>query len=389
MLRPDDVRTRFRETFGRDATGLASAPGRVNLIGEHTDYNDGFVLPIAIERRIFAAFAPREDRQLHLATTFDHDNRVTVDISQQLVPVDVAWANYPLGVAGGLIDAGVALPGCELLFGSNVPVGSGLSSSAALEVATAMALLAAAGAMLEDRDLALLCQKAENTFAGAPCGIMDQSIAVMGKPGQALLLDCRNGSTRLVPFDDPRGVLLVVDTEVEHSIGGGEYGRRRATCEVAARAMGIDALRDATEQQVQAALADGTLDDLQARRARHVTTEIARTLQAVDALEAGGLAEFGRLMFASHESLRDDYEVSCSELDEVVASARRCDGVYGARMTGGGFGGCAIVLVEADCVEDVTKRIQADFEKLFGRRPPVFSTRPAEGAMVCSSAVQW
>lgn len=379
---PDDVRAGFRQVFGREATALAGAPGRVNLIGEHTDYNDGFVLPIAIERRTFAAFAPREDRQLHLATTFDPDSRVTADLTRSIVPGEVAWANYPLGVAAGLIDAGVDLPGCEVLLGSNVPVGSGLSSSAALEVATATALLAAAGATLEDRDLALLCQKAENVFAGAPCGIMDQSIAVMGRPGQALLLDCRDGSARLVPFDDPGAVLLVVDTQVQHSIGGGEYGKRRATCEAAAAAMNLDALRDATVEQVQAAEADGTLDALQARRARHVTTEIARTLQAVEVLEAGDLREFGRLMFASHASLRDDYEVSCSELDEVVASAGQADGVYGARMTGGGFGGCAIVLAEADTAPAVTQRIQNDFRELFGRVPPVFATRPAEGAKV-------
>jgi galactokinase len=276
----------------------------------------------------------------------------------------------------------VPLCGADVLFDSDVPLGGGLSSSASLEVATAMALLEACGAggTIEQRELALICQQAEHKFAGAPCGIMDQSIAIMGQAGCALLLDCRDGSTKQVPFDDPGVVLLVADTQVKHDIGEGGYPLRRRQCHEAAAKLGVKALRDVTPQQAQAAIDKGAISGDLAKRVRHVVGEIARTLAAVKAMERGDFAAFGQLMFQSHTALRDDFEVSCEELDAIVDAASRCAGVFGARMTGGGFGGCAIVLVKADQASKTTTAIQDAFGKKYGRRCPIFETTAADGA---------
>jgi len=366
----------FEEIFGRAAEGVTRSPGRVNLIGEHTDYNDGFVLPIAIDPHVEACWAARAGRAVRFHSV-QMGETLSADLDEELAPVAGSWGNYPIGVVKELRDAGVALAGADVLFDSTIPVGGGLSSSAALEVATALALMAAAGTprAVDGRELALLCQRAENHFAGAPCGIMDQSIVAMGRAGQAMLLDCRDGSIRHVPFDDPRTVLLVADTQVKHDIGEGGYPLRRRQCHEAAGKLGVPALRDATAEQVEAGL-DGDLR----KRARHVVTEIARTLQAVDALAAGDHARFGELMFASHGSLRDDFEVSCEELDAIVDAARAQPGVYGARMTGGGFGGCAILLVRSDAAGAVSEAVASAFESRFGRRCPVLATAAAAGA---------
>jgi galactokinase len=378
----DELKKAFESAFGRPPAGVVRAPGRVNLIGEHTDYNDGFVLPIAIERETLAAWAPRDDRTITFRSQ-QADGDATVDLDGEIAPGEPKWANYCTGVAAGLRGHGVALIGCDVLLASDVPVGGGLSSSASLEVATAMALLAAAGGeSVAPRELALICQKSEHDFAGAPCGIMDQSIAIMGQAGRALLLDCRSGETRQIPFDDPEIVLLVADTQVKHEISDGGYAARRSQCESAAAKLGLEALRDADAARIEAARADGTLAGKELMRARHVVGEIARALGGVAALEAGDYAKFGELMYGSHAALRDDYEVSCEELDAIVELARACDGVFGARMTGGGFGGCAIVLAAASEAERIAEAVALGFDAKFGRRCPVFATRAAAGASV-------
>ncbi|MCE5325784.1 MAG: galactokinase [Planctomycetaceae bacterium] len=374
----------FEERYGRAPAGIVRAPGRVNLIGEHTDYNDGFVLPIAINRSTLAAWAPREGSTIRMASA-QSDRPAVVDLAT-VSKGEPAWANYPRGVIAGLLGAGVKLGGADLFFDSDVPLGGGLSSSASLEVATALALLTAAGAKMDDRTLALLCQKAEHDFAGTPCGIMDQSIAIMGRAGHALLLDCRSGAVEQVPFDDPTKVLLVADTQVKHELSDGGYAARRDQCYAAAAMLGVKMLRDVTPAQIEKAAAAGTLQGKELRRARHAVGEIARTVEAVAALKAGDYSTFGKLMYASHESLAGDYDVSCEELDAIVASAAKCSGVYGARMTGGGFGGCAIILADAAAADAVCKKVADDFERQFTRRCPIFATHACTGAETVARA---
>jgi len=379
----ESLRARFKSLFKKPPAGCARAPGRVNLIGGHTDYNEGFVLPIAIERRTLAAFGPREDRRVRFVSA-QADGAAEIDLDGEIVPGEPAWANYCKGVAAGLRERGLALLGAEVLIDSDVPLGGGLSSSAALEVATAFALLAVAGKVgqVPDRELVLLCQRAEHDFAGAPCGILDQSIVIMGRAGMAMLLDCRSGEIRQVPFNDPGVVVLVADTQVKHDISDGGYAARREQCFAAAKKLGVRALRDVDASAVARAAENGTLAGKELMRARHVVGENARTLEAAEALSAGDFVRVGELMCASHTSLRNDYEVSCQELDAVVELAGACDEVYGARMTGGGFGGCAIALVQADCAEDVARLVQAGFAERFGRPCPIFTTRAVAGAEV-------
>jgi galactokinase len=391
----EQLKSAFAACFGVKPAGVVRAPGRVNLIGEHTDYNDGFVLPIAIERQTLAAWSPRPDTRVLLRSAQAPGQDAELDLAGEIRPGKPKWANYCRGVAAGLKAHGLTLTGCNVLFESDVPIGGGLSSSASLEVATAMALLAAAGAAapagagaaqrgakIAPRELALICQKAEHDFAGAPCGIMDQTIAILGQPGRALLLDCRSGETRQIPFDDPKVVLLVADTEVKHAINDGDYAARRDQCRAAAAKLQAPTLRDVDQARLDQAGRDGVLSGKELMRARHVVGEISRTLRAVEALAAGDYAAFGRLMYGSHESLRDDYEVSCEELDAVVELARPLAGVYGARMTGGGFGGCAIVLARAGRAKAIADAVAAGFGARFGRRCPIFATRAAQGASV-------
>jgi len=379
MLDMQSLRGRFADTFGRPAAGAAAAPGRVNLIGEHTDYNDGFVLPIAIERRTVALFAPHDDTLIRLVSLQD-DREATVELNEPISPGEPSWVNYCRGVIAGLLAAGQAVGGTDILLDSTVPIGGGLSSSASLEVVAALAVLGGGKGSLTDGELAKICQTAEHEFAGTPCGIMDQSIAIMARPGRALLLDCRSGETRHIPFDDPHLVLLVADTQVKHDLTDGGYAARRRQCYDAAAKLGAKMLRDVDAAAVAAAGADGTLAGKELMRARHVVGEITRTLDAVVALEGGDHRRFGELMYASHASLRDDYEVSCEELDAVVELASRQAGVYGARMTGGGFGGCAIVLAEADQADAVIDAVATGFDERFGRRCPIFATHAAGGA---------
>jgi len=369
----------FRDAFEREPR-LFRAPGRVNLIGEHTDYNEGFVLPAAIELSTYVAIAPRDDLRLRASSRrFDQ----ALDCHLHDLPERVGdWRDYPVGVARALLDAGHALRGADMLIDSDLPMGAGLSASAALEVVVGLALSAVAGVVLDRTKLALLCQRAENEFVGAQCGVMDQFISCRGIEGAALLLDCRSLEAKAVAIG-PAARLVVCDTMVRHRIVGGEYNSRRRECERAVELLKvafpqIAALRDFEERQLDGHAS--LLPPLLLRRARHVVSENARTLRAAAALQAGDLALCGQLMNASHESLRVDYEVSCQELDVMVEAARKAPGVYGARMMGGGFGGCTINLVEGDCANAFMASVEAAYRDATGVTPNVFCCAPASGA---------
>jgi galactokinase len=379
----------FEQVYGRPARWVAAAPGRVNVIGEHTDYNDGFVLPMAIERYTVIAAAPSEGRsgnvQLHSTA---QNSAPPIDLSQALKPAAKGtWWNYPLGVIAGFIRQGARPGGFDALIHSTVPLGGGLSSSAALEVSTATLLEMMTGKELGPVDKALLCQKAEHEFAGMPCGIMDQFISVLGRKDHLLLLDCRSRRPDLVPMRDASVALLIANTNVKHELTGGEYAQRRAQCEQAAKALAVPSLRDATAQRLEQTRA--RMDETVFRRARHVISEIERTVHAAEGVRASNWTTVGQLMYASHASLRDDYEVSCTELDAIVGIAARIGtqgGVFGCRMTGGGFGGCAVALVRADAVDSISATIASEYETAIRIKPTLFVSRPAAGAMILGSA---
>ena len=369
----------FRDAFKREPR-LFRAPGRVNLIGEHTDYNEGFVLPAAIDLSTYVAIAPREDLRLR-ARSRHFDQALDCDL-HDLPSRGGDWRDYLVGVVRALLDAGHVLRGADMLIDGDLPMGAGLSASAALEVVVGLALSDIAGVTLDRTEFALLCQRAENAFVGAQCGVMDQFISCRGIEGAALLLDCRSLEAKAVAID-PAARLIVCDTMVRHRIAGGDYNARRRECERAVELLKvalpqIAALRDLDERQ----LADhaSLLPPVLLRRARHVVCENARTLRAAAALQAGDLALCGRLMNASHESLRDDYEVSCKELDVMVEAARTAPGVYGARMMGGGFGGCTINLVESDCAVAFMTSVGPAYRDATGVTPNIFCCAPASGA---------
>jgi galactokinase len=375
----------FTQTYGRAPRWIAAAPGRVNVIGEHTDYNDGFVFPMAIDRYTLIAAAPALDdaSTIQLRSTVEK-TPVRIDPSQPMKPEKKGtWSNYPLGVIAGFVERRIKLPGFDALIHSTVPLGGGLSSSAALEVSTATLLEVITGQKLDPVEKALLCQKAEHEYAGMPCGIMDQFISVMGRKDHILLLDCRSRKTELVPMTDNSLELLITNTNVKHELTGGEYAKRRAQCEEAARVIGVASLRDANPEQLDQARAK--MDPVVYRRGRHVISEIERTIHAAAGVRASNWPTVGQLMYASHASLRDDYEVSCAELDTVVDIAREIGavgGVFGCRMTGGGFGGCTVALVQADKVKAISSRIEEHYEKRTKIRPTLFVSRPAAGATV-------
>ena len=375
----------FEQAYGRPPRWIAAAPGRVNLIGEHTDYNDGFVFPMAIERYTFvAADRPRTNTgNIHLCSTHGDDPAV-LDSTRPLAPFPKGnWANYPAGVIAGFIAHGSNPGGFDALVHSTVPLGGGLSSSAALEVATATLLEIITGRKLDPVEKALLCQKAEHDYAGMPCGIMDQFISVMGKENQVLLLDCRSRQPQLVPLSDPSVAVLIINTNVKHELTGSEYPTRRKQCETAARALGVPSLRDATADGLEQA--QNKMDEVVFRRARHVIGEIERTLHAAEGVRASNWPTVGQLMYASHRSLRDDYEVSCKELDAIVEIGESIGlkgGMIGCRMTGGGFGGCAVALVKTDAVEAIRNEIAAAYKQKTGIEATMFVSRPAAGATV-------
>src|SRR5580658_205970 len=338
----------FEKSFGRPPQWIAAAPGRVNVIGEHTDYNDGFVLPMAIERyAIMAADAAAAPGMISVYDTHFKES-AAIDVSAPVTKGEPKWSNYIRGVLAGFQQRGVKIPALDVAFMSTVPLGGGLSSSAALEVCTAT-LMEAVTKKIDPVEKALLAQTAEHEFAGVPCGIMDQFISALGHEGHLLLLDCRTRKTELVPMSDPSVELLVVNTNVKHELGSGEYAKRRAECEQAAKILGVKSLRDATADQLEQA--KGKMSEVVFRRARHVIGEIERTVHAAEGIRHSNWPTVGQLMYASHQALRDDYEVSCKELDVVVDIAEEIGargGVYGCRMTGGGFGGCCVALVKAN-----------------------------------------
>ncbi len=375
---------RFAERFGRRPRWIASAPGRVNLIGEHVDYNGGFVLPMAIERfTLIAADEPAgRTAEVRLASADLHEETVFT-LDSKLTPGKPAWANYVRGVVAGCIQRGLSVPGFDAVISSNVPIGGGLSSSAALEVAVATLVEAMVGQTIDPTAKALLCQMAEHEFAGVPCGIMDQFIAVGAKQGYAMLLDCRSMQSELVPFADPAVTVLIINSQVRHSLAAGEYAKRRAECHAAAEKLRVAALRDVTIDDLNQRR--DVLDPTVYRRARHVVGEIERTKAAARAIGHDDWPAVGAAMYASHESLRDDYEVSCDELNLLVDLAAELgpeQGVIGSRMTGGGFGGCTVSLVRTGTVEDVSRSIGESYRQRTGIEATMFATRPAGGARI-------
>ena len=368
----------LRERAGREAVTAWAAPGRVNLIGEHTDYNDGFVLPVAIDRTVVVAAAPRGDGRL-CAWSLQQDGELAIDLAA-IAPGKVSgWGAYLAGVAWALGQEGVPVPGADLAVHSDLPPGAGLSSSAALACAAAAALAELAGAALPAMALARAARRAEVEVVGMPCGVMDQTIAMLGRPGHALFLDTRTLQAQHVPLDLARSGLrlLVIDTRAPHRLVEGAYAERRAACHEAARLLGVPALRDA---DLAAVLAAGErLGPTRTRRARHVVTENARVLEAVAILAAGAPERLGPLLAASHASLRDDFEVSCPELDTAVEAATAA-GAAGARMTGAGFGGSALALVPEGRVTAVTAAVRAAFREAGFADPAVLPVEVAGGA---------
>jgi galactokinase len=368
----------FRERTGRDPEGAWAAPGRVNLIGEHTDYNDGFVLPAAIDRLVLVAAGRRAGGRLRL-WSLQAEPPADLELAG-IGPGKVGgWAAYPAGVAWALGQAGVELGGVDLVVDGDVPAGSGLSSSAALECATAIALADLGGADLDRAALAGLARRAENEVVGVPSGVMDQMVSMLGRAGHALFLDTRSLGAEQVPLPlEAAGLcLVVIDTRAGHRLVDGAYADRRAACQAAAAVLGVPALRDATPAQVEAAA--GALGDPGLRRARHVVTENARVLAAVERLRAGDLDRLGPLLAASHASLRDDYEVSSPELDTAVEAAVAA-GAVGARMTGAGFGGSAIALVETALAGRVADQARDAFAAAGFGPPQVTAVVPSDGA---------
>jgi galactokinase len=377
------IAVEFQKKYGRQARWIVAAPGRVNVIGEHTDYNDGFVLPMAIERyAIMAADAATAPGKVSVYDT-QFKESATIDISVPVTKGQPKWSNYIRGVLAGFQNRGQKIPALDVAFMSTVPLGGGLSSSAALEVCTATLIEAATGREIDPIEKSLLAQKAEHEFAGVPCGIMDQFVSVLGRKDHLLLLDCRTHKTELVPMNDPSVALLIVNTNAKHEHSNGEYARRRAECEQAAKILGVASLRDATADQLEHA--KGRMSDVVYRRTRHVIGEIERTVHAAEGIRASNWPGVGNLMYASHASLRDDYEVSCKELDAVVEIAGDIGykgGVYGCRMTGGGFGGCAVALMRTESVEAISQKVAADYKMKTGIEATIFVSRPAAGATV-------
>lgn len=379
-VRANELAARFTREFGGVPDGVWQAPGRVNLIGEHTDYNEGFVLPFAIDRTARVAVGVRTDSTVRLLSTYGDQGIATTPLDELQPGSAKGWTKYPLGVMWALRERGIDVPGVDLLLDSNVPLGAGLSSSHAIECAVITALNEVTGAGLSAQDMVLATQRAENYFVGAPTGIMDQSASLRGSEGHAVFLDCRDQNVSLVPFEtEPAGlVLLVIDTKVSHSHADGGYASRRASCELGAEVLGVKALRDV--QVGDLAEASGLLDEVTFRRVRHVVTENDRVLQTVEVLGDKGPAAIGHLLDASHASMRDDFEISCPELDLAV-DASRSSGAIGARMTGGGFGGAAIALTPVAEEEKVRAAVVRAFAQAGFTAPDIFTVSPAAGAM--------
>jgi galactokinase len=386
MTRMSNIAERFRSRFD-GVSRVFRAPGRVNLIGEHTDYNDGFAMPAAIEFYCWVAIGPRQDRKLSVySEEFSASAEVDLD-SGSIVPTK-SWSDYPIGVALELEKAGFPVRGANLFIESEVPMGAGLSSSAAIEVATALGIAEHSGASPDRLQLARLCRRAENEFVGARVGIMDQFVSLHGQKDHALLLDCRSLTFESLAIPD--SVKLVIsNTMVKHELASSEYNRRRADCEEAVRRLatvlpGIRALRDVRLEQLEKHR--GLLSEVIYKRALHIVTENARVLDSAQALRAGDIERFGKRMAESHRSLRDLYEVSCRELDLMVDLAYQQKGVFGARMTGGGFGGATINLVNARHAGEFKEKLAKAYQKETGLVPQIYICKPAEGASAVAAS---
>jgi len=382
---PGSARTvaeRFLAVYGTSPSGLFRAPGRVNLIGEHTDYNDGFVMPVAIDFSCYSAIRSRSDRTLSVYSQQFQEN-IEFNLDRLVGPSKKHWSDYVRGVAAVLRDEGYPLKGADLLIDGQVPIGSGLSSSASIEVSSALALTSLGGITVPLGTLARLCQRAENEYTGARCGIMDQFVSCFGRQDQALLLDCRSLEMTYLALP-PNVCLVICNTMVRHELAAGEYNERRASCERSIEAIrkflpNIRALRDLTLEDLEKY--GSLLSEIDFRRCRHVITENARVIDAKEALGHVDLARFGQLMYQSHNSLNHDYEVSCRELNLMVSLARNLPGVYGARMTGGGFGGCTINLVEREAVTEFQTSVAHEYEKLTDLSPQISASSAAGGAV--------
>ena len=366
--------------FEAKATTTAAAPGRVNLIGEHIDYCDGFVMPFAIDRYIVISGCANGTSQARIATALGEEI-ATFDLSAPLEEGSPKWSNYIRGVVHGFQNRGHSIPGFDAYILSSVPGGAGLSSSAALECATATFLEGLLDTRLQTREKALLCQKAEHDFAHVPCGIMDQYASAFGKPNRLILIDCRSGEPELVPFENPDLTVLISNTMVHHELSDGGYAARRKHTEEGLAILGKASWRDVTAADVQANW--DQLGEPINRRSRHVVGEISRTIAAAAALARNDFETLGPLMAASHDSLRDDFEVSCKELDIMVDIARkigRNGGVIGARMTGGGFGGSTVTLCESRLATEIAATLASEYEAATGIKPQIFASRPSQGA---------
>jgi len=381
--RIDLLRQAFARSFGdASKTLIAQAPGRVNIIGEHTDYNDGYVLPIAIDRSVLVAFRPNNTRTVNIWSV-NYAQSASFNLDDPAGGPDEQWARYPFGVARILQEEGHPVPGIDAAVEGNVPLGGGLSSSAAIEVAFALAWCEAGHLDIDRLTLAKLCRKAENTYAGVNCGIMDQYVALFAEKDSAIFLDCRSLKHQVVPFRTDAVKLVVSDTGVRHSLAASEYNIRRQQCEEGARFFrqhldGIKNLRDLTPDDVLTF--GGELPSPLFERCRHVVTENARTMAAAKALRQKNMYQLGVLMTASHQSLKSDYEVSCKELDTMVGIAEELKGVFGSRMTGGGFGGCAITLVAAEHVRNFCDQLAGRYEAATGISPKMYIVSAETGA---------
>lgn len=376
----DTIRELFRRRFDI-APRIFRAPGRINLIGEHTDYNDGFVLPAAIDLQTVVACSPRNDRRLYVWAVDVMEN-AAFSLDDPAPPPSASWRSYVEGTLRTIDSLARLEKGANIILSSNVPIGAGMSSSAALEVSIGFAIASVNGLKLGELELAKAGQSAEHNFVGTRSGLMDQYASVFGKQGRALLLDCRSLTSTEIVLDHSEFDIAVCDSGVSHELASSEYNRRRDECEASVDVLrtkypNIVNLRDVTLTDLDAA--SGMLSDIQRRRAAHVISENARTISGAEALQQGDLRRFGELMFGSHESLRSDFEVSCRELDVLVESARKVEGVFGSRMMGGGFGGSTISILEKGAISDFRDSVASHYQKLFGREPNIYEVRSANG----------
>ena len=378
------VSTGFSQCFGPRADFVVRSPGRVNLIGDHTDYTGGLVLPMAIDRALLVAGRITDGPAIEVHSAH-FDQRMRIGLDEVTSSPAEPWSRYVVGVIALLKERGIRLRGAQLLVGGDLPPGAGLASSAALEVGIATAMLRAADEKLSPVALATLCRQAEQEYAGSPCGIMDQLCCTSARAGHALLIDCRSMVMEQIPLTLDDAAMVLIDSGVRHSIAGSEYARRRRECSAALATLNevdssITSLRDVDETRIR--ICAEHLDDTLARRVRHVVSENARVARAADALRTGDARAFGRLMNESHASLRDQFDVSCEELDEIVSIASGFDGVYGARLTGGGFGGCVIAMASTDAVAPLESAIRESYDGRYEASATVFPVRSADATRV-------